>query len=299
MIDMHMHSDASDGSLAPEALAVLAEQCGLSAAALTDHDTTAGTRRFVDACTALQIRGIAGVEISADFAPGTMHILGYFLETADSVFEADLERIRAGRNVRNRQMLAVLNDMGMPLDLDEVAALAGGTVTGRPHIAEAMVGRGYVPDRATAFSRYLGKGKPAYCDRYRMGPAEAVAAIVAAGGVAVLAHPCTLQEKPAGLRSILGMLADAGLAGIEVIYPEHAESLRQLYRGLAREYHLVVTGGSDFHGALNPAIRLGLGFGNVRVPDSVLEALEARIPARGAATAPAAFAVERRQEVRR
>lgn len=276
MIDLHMHSDVSDGSLSPEVLAALAAECGLTAAALTDHDTMEGTDRFKDACGRLGVRGIAGVEISADFSPGTMHILGYFPTMPHGPFQQQLGRIRDGRSVRNARILKTLKELGMPLDQKVLDKISGEGVVGRPHIAQAMTEHGYVPDARTAFDRYLGKGKPAYHDRFRLGPQEAVAAIRLAGGAAVLAHPCTLKLTTESLRLIVATLVEAGLSGIEVLYPEHSEPLRSLYTTLALEQGLAVVGGSDFHGALNPAIQLGRGFGNVHVPEKALESLEIR-----------------------
>jgi predicted metal-dependent phosphoesterase TrpH len=276
MIDLHMHSDVSDGSLSPEALAAQVAQCGLTAAALTDHDTTAGADRFTEACGKLGVRGIAGVEISADFSPGTMHVLGYFPAVPGGDFERQLGRIREGRTERNARILETLKALGMPIDQQALDELSGDGVAGRPHIAQAMTERGYVPDGRAAFDLYLAKGKPAYHDRFRLGPQEAVAAICSAGGAAVLAHPFTLKLTTEALRGMLEALSEAGLSGVEVIYPEHPEPLRQLYTTLALERGLAVVGGSDFHGALNPAIQLGRGFGNVRVPEKALEDLETR-----------------------
>lgn len=276
MIDLHTHSDFSDGSLSPEALAALAAESGLTAVALTDHDTMAGAARFCAACRRLQLCGIAGVEISADFSPGTMHILGYFPDMPGTGVTEALVRIREGRRDRNTRILETLAGLNMALDAGELATLAGDGVAGRPHIAQAMVSHGYVRDFREAFDRWLGKGKPAYHDRYRLGPVAAVETIVAAGGAAVLAHPFTLKLPPRALRAMLDDLAAAGLAGIEVFYPEHSQPLRQLYTTLAKERDLVLTGGSDFHGDLNPAIRIGRGFGNVHVQDRVLADLESR-----------------------
>ncbi len=274
MIDLHLHSNLSDGSLSPEALSALVAECGLSAAALTDHDTVAGTERFATACSLHGIRGVIGVEISVDFTPGTMHMLGYFPTCPGEAFEFQLGRIRAGRADRNRRILDTLSGLGMPLDSSRLAAISGEGVMGRPHIAQAMVESGYVPDARTAFDLYLGKGCCAYHDRFRLSPSMAVRSICDAGGVAVLAHPATLGLPPGQLREVLELLCREGLAGLEVLYPEYAEPQRQLYSTLARERGLVITGGSDFHGALNPDIRPGRGFGNIRIPDRVLEELE-------------------------
>ena len=277
MIDLHTHSTFSDGSLTPEELAALADEVGLSAIALTDHDTVDGTPQFVAACEAQGITGVAGVEISADFTAGTMHLLGYFLDPGHAGLRDALIQIRDGRLVRNRRILETLSGLGMAVPWEEVDSLAGSDVIGRPHIAQAMVKRGYVPSCDIAFRDWLGKDKPAYADRYRLAPRDGIARIREAGGVAVLAHPFTLGLRPKRLRETLSELVGWGLSGIEVFYPEHGSDRRQLYQRLAREFGLVTTGGSDFHGAMNPAIQLGRGFGNVKVADSVLVDLRGRI----------------------
>jgi predicted metal-dependent phosphoesterase TrpH len=276
MIDLHTHSTFSDGSLTPEELAAAARETGLSAIALTDHDTVDGTARLMAACEAEGITGVAGVEISADFPAGTMHLLGYFLDSEYTGLQEALAEVRGGRLVRNRKIVETLPGLGMEVAWDEVSALAGSDVIGRPHIAQAMVNRGYVPSCEIAFRDWLGKGKPAYADRFRLSPRDGIACIREAGGVAVLAHPFTLGLRTKRLRALISELVGWGLAGIEVFYPEHGSDRRQLYKGLAKEFDLVMTGGSDFHGAMNPAIQLGRGFGNVKVADSVLGDLRGR-----------------------
>ena len=155
-------------------------------------------------------------------------------------------------------------------------------MVGRPHFAQALLSKGYVASRQEAFDRYLAKGKPAYTDRLRFSPADSIAAIRGAGGLPVLAHPFTLKLEPAALKSAVKELADAGLQGIEVYYPEHAPAQVRQYGELAGAFGLVATGGSDFHGGNNPAIEMGRGFGSLDVPDEVVDALERR---RGASAA--------------
>ncbi|OQA25648.1 MAG: Error-prone DNA polymerase [Verrucomicrobia bacterium ADurb.Bin345] len=278
MIDLHMHSTFSDGSLTPEELLVEAAQTGLSAIALTDHDTTGGLKRFFAAAKGGSVRAIAGVEISADFKPGTMHMLGYFISAENGAFEERLRWIREGREIRNAEILAKLQALGFELTWDEVKAYAGEDVVGRPHFAQALLARGYVANKDEAFDKLLGKGKPAYADRRRLTPEDAVQLVVSAGGVAVLAHPFTLDLSADATRKLLSGLKDAGLAGIEVYYSEHNPDMVRLYESMARDLDLVATGGSDFHGALAPAIRMGKGFGGLSVPDEVVPALEARRP---------------------
>lgn len=280
MIDLHMHSTFSDGSLTPEELLKEAASQGLSAIALTDHDTTGGLSRFVKAAGGGPVRAITGVEISADFKPGTMHMLGYFIEPENAEFEARLRWIREGREMRNAEILEKLQKLGMKIAWDEVKAHAGEDVVGRPHFAQVMLEKGYVANKDEAFDRFLGKGKPAYAERRRLSALDSVAMIVAAGGVPVIAHPFTLGISDAELRKLLGELHEAGLQGVEVYYSEHAAPMVDKYGKLAGELGLVATGGSDFHGAMAPGIRMGRGFGNLQVPDEVVPALEARRPRR-------------------
>lgn len=272
MIDLHTHSTHSDGTLTPTELVAAASAAGLSALALTDHDTMSGVPEFLAAARGRLI-AVSGVEISAEFAPGGMHLLGYGFRLDDPDLNALLSRLRAGRSERNRAILGRLADLGMPLEWEAVAALAGGEVVGRPHIAQVMVARGYVADPAEAFRRWLARGRPAHVARDRPSPEDAVAIIAAAGGAPVLAHPVTLELNGSALVALVRRLRDAGLRGIEAHHPEQAPSARQAYAKLAADHGLVAVGGSDFHGARTPAIRLGRGFGDLRVSDDALSRL--------------------------
>jgi predicted metal-dependent phosphoesterase TrpH len=276
MIDLHMHSTFSDGSLTPAQLAAEAGKARLSAVALTDHDGTSGVQSFLDACSAVGVRGISGVELSVDFKGGTMHMLGYFIDHASAGIEAELVKLREGRRDRNHLILAKLNELGVLLTWDEVAAYADEDVVGRPHFAQAMKARGYVKSKDEAFDRYLGKGKPAYMERYRLTAAESVNMIRAAGGVPVLAHPFTLGLNKRALREQVAELAAMGLQGIEAYYVEHGAGDLRFCLEMARELNLAVSGGSDFHGAMNPDVRMGCGFGNLSVPDDLVERLYER-----------------------
>ncbi len=277
MIDLHVHSTFSDGSFSPEELVEMAVQSGLSALALTDHDTTDGVPRLLSASEASGIVGVGGVEISAEFAGGTMHLLGLDVNPAESALQEALARIRMGRGERNQQIVTHLNELGLALPWERVEPLANGGVVGRPHIAQAMVECGLVSSREKAFSRFLRRGGPAYAERFRLSPEEGIGRIRGAGGVPVLAHPFTLGLRFRKLRECVRELSAMGLQGIEVFYPEHGQERRAQYTELAKEFDLVMTGGSDFHGAANPAIHLGRGFGNVCVSDGILVALRDRV----------------------
>jgi len=271
-----MHSTFSDGSLSPAELVATAGRGGLSAIALTDHDTTGGLRQFAEAAEAGGIIGIPGVEISAEFSPGTMHMLGYFIRSGSPALEEALENIRDGRDARNRKILAKLQQLGMKIEWEDVKSRAGEDVVGRPHFAQAMLDLGYVSSTKDAFDRYLAKNKAAYVDRFRLTPEVCIKAICSAGGVPVLAHPGTVAASPDDLASLVKTLADAGLAGLEAYYSEHTHEQTGRYVRLAERFGLAVTGGSDFHGSVNPDIKMGRGFGSLVVPDGLLLSLYER-----------------------
>ncbi len=275
MIDLHFHSVFSDGDRTPEELAAQGHTQGLTAMALTDHDTTEGVARFLDACRREGIGAVSGVEISAEYNPGTLHMLGYGFDLANESLQEALIRIRDGRNSRNVQIIRRLQSAGCAITLEEVEAEAGGDVVGRPHIALVLEKKGYVKDKQEAFDRYLAKGKPGYVPRFRLTPEDSIALIRQAGGVAVLAHPFSLELSADALRELVHRLAQAGLGGIEVFYSEHNSDQIRQYGSLAEELGLLVTGGSDYHGRVTPDLKLGKGFGNLNVPDALFVRLQA------------------------
>jgi 3',5'-nucleoside bisphosphate phosphatase len=279
MIDLHTHSTFSDGTEPPAALARLGRRLGLTALALTDHDTMAGVPAFLDACRAEGIVGISGVEISAEVdvaehgGGSTLHILGYGVDPRNPQVCELLGRVLDGRAWRNGEILARLDGLGLRLERDAVAACAGEDVVGRPHIARAMIDRGYVATAQEAFDRYLAKGAPAYVDRYRLRPDEAITMIRAAGGLPFFAHPFTWIAEERRLETELAALRERGLAGIEVWHSDHTgEQVVALLR-MALRLGLMISGGSDYHGAAKPLIRLGTGRGNLDVAGKYAESL--------------------------
>ena len=243
--DFHLHSTASDGTLPPAEVVALAASQGVEVMALTDHDTTAGVAEAQAAGAAHGVEVIAGIEISTDLAEGgDAHLLGYFADAADEALQAQLERYRTGRAERGREILRKLEGLGFPLAWERVTAIAGRAAVGRPHVARAMVEAGYIDNVSLAFDHYLFTGGPADAPRKKLPPAEAVALIRDAGGVAVLAHPRYLPDPPAAI----AMLAAAGLHGIEVYYKDHGPEEIARFGELAATHHLVPTGGSDYHG---------------------------------------------------
>jgi len=280
MIDLHVHSTFSDGALPPEALVEAAVRAGLGGMALTDHDTLDGIPSFLSAAAAHPgFRAIAGVEVSVAHEHGPLHILAYFVSPGGPL-EPRLAEIRRGREERNASLFRRLEELGIPVDPDEVARTARGGLIARPHFARAMVERGWVASRDEAFERYLARGRPAYVDRFRYPAAEMIAAIRAGGGVTVLAHPGLLRCEGRRLAETIEELAGAGLGGLEVWHSRHAaEKTRRLLR-MARRFDLVPTGGSDYHGDSAPGLRLGAGSGAVRAPDDMIDRLAARAAAR-------------------
>jgi 3',5'-nucleoside bisphosphate phosphatase len=244
--DLHLHTTASDGDLSPDRIASLAQASGLDAIAITDHDTVAGASAAEELGKRYGIRIIPGVEISIAYGPGTLHILGYF-PTYPRGFETMLERLQHARVVRLPMMIEKLNALGMDITASDVTDIAKEGQIGRPHVAKALLRKGYVRDFEDAFSRYLGKGKPAYVEKDRMGSGEAIETIRSHGGMPVLAHPFTLGLDKKEVKGFIEGLTGQGLQGIEIFYPDHTKPQKKLYLGIAQELGLVATGGTDFH----------------------------------------------------
>jgi len=280
MIDLHMHSMFSDGSDTPEALVAIGAEAGLRAMSLTDHDNVRGAESFLQACRRRRMTGLTGVEISAEVPSGTLHILGYGIDPTHADLLKNLSRVLDGREWRNEQILKKLNDLGLILTWAEVAALAGDDVVGRPHFARAMQSRGYVANTQEAFDKYLAKGAPAYVDRFRLFPADGIRLIRAAGGLPVIAHPFTWIADPDAIEPALAELVAQGLGGIEAYYPEHGNELTIAYLRLARKLRVVVTGGTDYHGAAKPDVAVGRAGGQFAVPDDLLPPLLAALQGR-------------------
>ncbi|HEX3539700.1 MAG TPA: PHP domain-containing protein [Acidimicrobiales bacterium] len=278
MIDLHTHSTVSDGSDPPERIPELAHAAGCTAVALTDHDRVDGLAVAASVAAGLGLELVRGVEISCEH-PGTMHLLVYFVADGDGPLQDELARLQDARDNRNRRMAARLGELGLPVTYDEIQQEAGGMGAGRPHIASILVRKGVVGSIQEAFDVWLAKGQPAYMDKERLAPDVAVRLAVASGGVPVLAHPLSLGLSPAGTAATVAELADHGLAGVESIYGRYSPEERAAMAALARENGLVATGGSDHHGTYKPDLKVGVGRGDLDVPDSVLDDLRARIPA--------------------
>jgi predicted metal-dependent phosphoesterase TrpH len=275
-IDLHTHSTASDGSFRPAEVVRLAKEAGLQALALTDHDTTDGLAEALAAGEKLGVEVIPGVEISTRHAGDTMHILGYFLDFHSGKLEKRLDVLKQARKDRNPKIIAKLNALGIPITMEQVERLSGGGQVGRPHIARALLERGYVRDLQQAFDIYLKNDGKAYVQKFRFPLREALDMIRDARGVPVLAHPFTLNLGSAGaLRERLLDLQAHGLAGVEAFYSDHSPEQEALYLKLARELGLLITGGSDFHGANKPEVTLGNIRSKNRLTYDLVEGLKA------------------------
>jgi predicted metal-dependent phosphoesterase TrpH len=271
MIDLHTHTLCSDGSQTPAELVEEAATKGLSAVAVTDHDTVDGLPEALAAGERLGVDVLPGVEINCEHERVTMDLLGYFLAGMPTEeLRRQLAELRAYRDKRNDEMLERLAGLGVPLDPDDLAAAGENGAVGRPHIGEAMVRRGYVSSIGEAFELYLRRGAPAWADRRRLALGHALGLLRESGALPVLAHPGIIRTDPAGLDRIVRHAARGGLAGIECYHPLHDEETVRRCLGLADEYGLVATGGSDYHGTVKPDIALGVAACGRPVPDSVL-----------------------------
>lgn len=277
MIDLHCHSSFSDGSNTPEELVALAERAGLTALALTDHDTVDGLPRFLAAGEASPVKTVPGIELSAEYDKAPLHLLGLFIQPESSALQEVLNWVREGRHARNLKILDKLNALGYEITHDELCSHSGGGVVGRPHFAAALIAKGHFKHKQHVFRQLLAKGKAAYADRPRLTPRACIEHLCAAGGVAVLAHPAQMGLTRRALRRLVKELKEYGLGGIEVWHPTHDPHQEEFFMRLCEEYDLAPAGGSDFHGALTPDLRLGTGFGTLNVPDAVIPKLKARL----------------------
>lgn len=277
-VDLHCHSTASDGTFAPAAVVRLAQQSGVSALALTDHDTVGGVAEAAAEAAKLGIDFLPGIEISADFPqPATMHILGYGIDPQSPVLADMTRRLIEGRDTRNPRIIQKLNQLNISITMEEVERESGGKVIGRPHIAAILLRKGYVSSMKQAFDKYLAPGGLAYFDKERLSPREALDMIRLSGGVSVLAHPVQLRALNDGeLERIIKDLKDLGLLGLEVIHSDHGPAHVEKYTKLANRFGLITTGGSDFHGTNKKDIQLGTA-NKQRIPRAFYEALRERV----------------------
>jgi 3',5'-nucleoside bisphosphate phosphatase len=279
-IDLHSHTTCSDGSETPAELVARAKANAARAIAITDHDTIGGLAEGQAAAELLGIEFVKGIEISAEYSPGTMHILGYGINDHCSALLSKLHELRVARDTRNPQIAEKLRALGVDINYDEVARLAGNEVVGRPHFARILVQKGFADSIQDAFNKFLAKGAVAYVEKKRLSPAESIDLLHEAGGIAVLAHPYQLRLP--SMNDFLDLIADLaalGLDGVEAIYSRHSIAEREQYTKVAKQLGLVVSGGSDYHGTYKPDLDIVTGKGDLHVPYSVLENIKSRLNA--------------------
>jgi hypothetical protein len=276
-VDLHSHSTASDGSEKPAALVERALEIGLTALALTDHDTQDGIDDAVAAAGSTGLELIPGTELSLEYDEGGMHLVVLWLEPGPGPLQERLEELRRGREQRNRIMAQRLTELGMPITVEEILDEGGSGSVGRPHIAAVMMRKGYVESIDEAFELWLTSGRPAYIGRPRLIPEEAIQLARQSGGVPILAHPHTLGINRAHeMADLLTRLIPAGLIGLEAFCAGYRRHEREGYADLARRFKLIPAGGSDFHGTYKPGLSLGTGYGDLIVPDAVVDELRAQ-----------------------
>ncbi len=259
-VDLHIHSTASDGKYTPEEIVGKAAALGLRYIALTDHDSVDGITKAVKAARAFpRLTFIPGVEVSTDVPEGEIHILGYFIDYESQDLAETLKRFRTSREGRGRGMVDKLGELGIHIDWERVQEIAGGGAIGRPHIAQAMLEKGYISSFKEAFDKYIGRDGPAYVERDKMNPEEAVALIIRSGGLPVLAHPFTVKDP----EKWMAPLKSAGMVGIEAYYKDNTPENTAATLKMAKKYGLIVTGGTDYHGIEDNAEVM---MGGVEVP---------------------------------
>lgn len=268
-VDLHLHSTASDGTLAPAGIVEKAHELHLSAIALTDHDSVAGIQEALNESINLPLTFIPGLEMSSEYGEKDIHILGYFIDYKQDYLAETLAKLREARANRARIMVERLAENDMAIDFAEVEQCAGGGAIGRPHVAQVLVKQGMVDDISDAFNRFIGRGRPAYVPKHVLTTAQIIDLIHKVGGVASLAHPGTSKvDEP-----LLRLLKESGLDAVEVWHTDHSADQRRYFKELASRLDLLPTGGSDCHGFGKSR---GFVLGSLDVPDSIIEPLRNR-----------------------
>jgi hypothetical protein len=281
-IDLHVHSNASDGTLTPSEVVALAVKNNISVIALTDHDTLGGLPEAEQAAihhreTGKSIRVIPGTEISVSYRNKDIHILGLFVDVNNEELTRSLEEARGKRDERNEKMTANLREIGIDITVEKMRAKEGDAVLTRAHFAKFMVEEGYIKSMKDAFNKYLNNDSPYYVPREYLCPEEAIRLIHLAGGLAILAHPLLYKFTLDEVDKMIAYLTSIGIDGIEAIYSANTGFDEGRILHFANKYGLVITGGSDFHGANKPDLDLGVGRGNLHIPETLLEELEKRL----------------------
>lgn len=280
-IDLHVHSTASDGTFSPSELVVESKRIGLSAFALTDHDTTDGCAEASIAATDTDIEVIPGVELSCEYSTNDfskeVHIVGLYIDPNNDLLKDCLHTFRNSRNNRNLLIIENLQKEGFDITYTSLLAHFPDGVITRAHIARYLLDMGYIKDMNVAFTKYIGDGCRCYVPRAKISPIEGISLIKQAGGLAFLAHPLLYHMSTVTLDQLVSKLKKAGLTGIESIYSTYQPDDERSMKKLAKKYELLISGGSDFHGTNKPRIHLGTGMGHLYIPYSVLDDIKNRV----------------------
>lgn len=270
-VDLHVHSNKSDGTFTPTQLVDYAQQKGLAAFALTDHDTTEGLDEALSYAEDKSVEVIPGIEFSTEYEKKDVHVVGLYIRYDAPAFQSHLQSFVNSRINRNIKMCGNLQNAGIDITFEKLCEENSGAVITRAHYAAYLFDHGYVADRAEAFAKYVGDDCPYYVPREKVTPSQAVSLILQAGGVPILAHPPLYHMEKISLDSLVGKLTEDGLMGIETLYSSYsAQEERDMFR-LAKKYNLLPSGGSDFHGENKPGLDLGCGYGKLFVPEEMLE----------------------------
>lgn len=275
MIDLHLHSTYSDGTMPPKELVEKAAGIGLTALSITDHDTIAGTQEALTAGKVFSVEVIPGLEISSKFRDINLHLLGYQFNWQDRRLAEVLKRLQGARSIRNLEILSKLQSLGLEISEQDLIRESGNGVAGRPHFARLLVKCGVVKNNDQAFAQYLKKGRCAYAPRFLLDVEEAIDIIHGAGGIAILAHPIQLPCSFSELSEIIRQLKIAGLDGLESYYPTQKGKIGKRIKDLARTHQLLETGGSDYHGDVRPNSSMAGETGKFQVPDDLLAHIKA------------------------
>lgn len=277
MVDLHVHSTASDGTYTPTELVAYATEKKLTAFALTDHDTVAGIDEALLASASSPVKVIPGIEFSTEYNGKDVHIVGLNIDYKDSYFSEKLTQFIQSRENRNQKMCELLTNKGMKITLPELYERFPDSVITRAHFARFLLEHNYISKIENAFEKYIGDHGPCYVPREKVKPAQAIHLIREAGGIPILAHPPLYKLSPDALEELVATLSKQGLLGIEAIYSTYNRADESQMRLLAKRYQLAISGGSDFHGKNKPYIDLGVGRGNLNIPDEVWTNLKKRI----------------------
>ncbi len=282
-IDLHIHSSCSDGSFSPTDLAAEAKKSGVSAVALTDHDSVGGIAEMTGAGVKIGLEIVPGVELSTEYGTEEVHVVGLFIDSENPALLRQLQAFRDNRDNRNLKMIDKLREeAGFDITAEEIYRRNPGAVIARPHIARYLVETGQAKDVQSVFDNYIAQGKSCYVERYKISPFEAVKLLHNANGLAILAHPCLYKMSREELLELVRQMKEVGLDGIEALYSRNQGSDEKDFRKIANEFDLLLSGGSDFHGASKPDIHIGTGKGDLCVPYELLDKMKEALALRRA-----------------